>query len=174
MEVTKEKIIKIAVIGVESSGKTTLAKKLSKILNIKYIEEKSRFYLSKKKGIYTEKDVENIAKEQFKANNVEHESMVCDTELLVCKIWYEHKYKKQNKIINTLFEKQQFDIYLLMDNDLEWVFDLLRETPQDEERQLLQKKYIDHLEISKLPYFLISGKGTQRAANALEKLKNIL
>ena len=59
-------MLKIIVTGPESSGKTTLTKKLSKHFKTPYVEEYSRLYLSHLGRNYTKKDVLTIAKEHLK------------------------------------------------------------------------------------------------------------
>ncbi len=57
--------MKIAFIGPESSGKTTLSKYFSSKYNAPLVEEFSREYLSKIQTNYAYSDLEIIAKTQF-------------------------------------------------------------------------------------------------------------
>ena len=54
---------KISIIGPESSGKTTLANSLSKLLKENFIEEYARYYVNKNKN-YTISSLEIIAQKQ--------------------------------------------------------------------------------------------------------------
>ena len=53
-------MIKIAVTGPESSGKTTLSRSLSEHFKTPYITEFSRTYLEKKNGSYNQADLDKI------------------------------------------------------------------------------------------------------------------
>ena len=69
-------------------------------------------------------------------------------------------------------QKQDFDLYLLCDIDLEWTFDPLRENPDLEERKAIFALYQDFLEEINANYFIVSGKGDLRLSHALEAIDN--
>lgn len=68
-------MIKIAILGTESSGKTTLATGLSEHFGIDFVQEFAReyledFYQKQENQKYSLQDIENIAKKQYQ--NIEN------------------------------------------------------------------------------------------------------
>ena len=124
-------MFKIAITGPESTGKSTLAEKLAHHYKTDFIPEYSRTYLENFAGQYTEDDIVEIAKGQYNLILEEEKKsskiLIADTEIVVCKIWVEYVFKHSNKVIDEILKQQNFDLYLLCDIDLPWVYDPLRE-----------------------------------------------
>jgi Predicted ATPase/kinase involved in NAD metabolism len=172
-------MIKIAILGPESTGKSTLSKELSEYFHIDFVPEYSREYLSKLNRKYTFDDVTEIAKKQNQMilEKARHAGkyLISDTEMIVCKIWTEYVYGKTSTFIENAVSEQFFDIYLLCNIDLKWENDPLRENPKLEERESIFKLYINELQRLKANYHIISGEGANRFHNALshiEKFEN--
>ncbi len=168
-------MFKIAITGPESTGKSTLAEKLAKHFNTDYIPEYSRTYLENFEGQYTENDVVEIAKKQheliLKEEDKNPELLIADTEIIVCKIWIEYVFKHPNDTIEELLRRQNFDLYLLCDIDLPWVYDPLRENPNIEERKELFEIYKNTLTKMNVPFGIVSGNDEERVNNSLEIIK---
>ena len=168
-------MFKIAITGPESTGKSTLAEKLAKHFNTDYIPEYSRTYLENFEGQYTENDVVEIAKGQYnlileeEKNNPE--ILIADTETIVCKIWVEYVFKHSNETIDEILKQQDFDLYLLCDIDLPWVYDPLRENPNLEERKELFEIYKKTLTKMNVPFGIVRGDDEERVNNSLEIIK---
>ncbi len=96
-------MLKIAFTGPESSGKTTLSKKIAEILNGEWHEEYAREYLTNLNRSYNQEDLIEIAlKQNEKRINCNSRFQIYDTEMLVIKIWNDFKFKKENQQINDL------------------------------------------------------------------------
>lgn len=173
---SKPKIIKIAITGPESTGKSLLAKQLADHYITDWIPEFARVYLSKIARPYNYNDILEIAKGQVQSAEaiLPMANKICfsDTELLVTKIWCDVKYGTCHPWITENLKKQDFDLYLLMDIDLPWEFDPLREHPH--QRRFLFDRYKTELDKSRFNYRVISGVGEDRLRNALSFLKAIL
>lgn len=165
---------KIALLGPESTGKSSLAKELAKHYKTDYVPEFARAYLSKLERKYNQEDLLEIAKGQLKSIQSSEKRnngyLFIDTELIVIKIWSEFKYKNVHPWILNELSKQDIDLYLLTDIDLDWEPDPLRENPQ--EREHLLNLYEKELKTRKLPYFKVSGQGNQRVLNAINSIDN--
>ena len=165
-------MFKIAITGPESTGKSTLAEKLAHHYNTNFIPEYSRTYLENFAGQYTEDDVVEIAKGQYNLILEEEKKsskiLIADTEIVVCKIWVEYVFKHSNKVIDEILKQQNFDLYLLCDIDLPWVYDPLRENPNIEERKELFEIYKSTLEQMKVPFEIVSGDDEVRVNNAIK------
>ena len=108
---------KIYITGPESTGKTTLAKALAKSLGAPWVPEYARTYLSRLQRQYRKSDLLEIAKAQANwedgARATNNSPIVCDTGMLVLKIWSEYKFGDANKWITKRLEQQRPHLHLL-------------------------------------------------------------
>lgn len=146
--------IKIAFTGPESSGKTTLAKRVAELFNGICIEEYAREYLINKLG-YEQKDLDIIAKNQYENWNVEGDLIIADTELTVIKIWSEYRYNYCSEYILEKYNNQDFDHYFLCKPDIPWEEDPLRENPNN--REELFELYLNELKLSNRRFTILEG-----------------
>lgn len=169
-------MIRVAITGPESSGKTSLAEALSIFYKTPYIPEFARDYLNAKNGVYDYEDLSIIAQGQFDSFSkvkTNQSILLSDTELLVLKIWSEVKYGKVDSLIEQLLSQQQFDLYLLCRPDIPWEYDPLREHP--ESRKELFDVYHNELIKLKLPFIIIEGKEKEiRLNKAIEAIDSLL
>ena len=109
--------MKIIITGPESSGKTSLAKALSVELKGYYIEEYARRYLNELGKPYEFEDILAIAQGQIQleeqAAKAAEGPIICDTGLLVCKIWQQFKYAKLSPWIKENFDRGLHTLVLL-------------------------------------------------------------
>ena len=163
------KVIKIAITGPESTGKSMISEQLANHYCTVWIPEFARYYLKKIDQPYDYDDILEIAKGQVKSEEalmkLANKVIFSDTELLVTKIWCEIKYQKCHPWIIQNFEKQDYDLYLLMNTDLPWQYDPLREHPEMLEE--LFRIYKNELEKHHLNYRIVSGIGGERLKNAI-------
>lgn len=154
-----KQLIRIAVTGPESTGKTTLAEGLAHKLNCLWVPEYAREYIDKINRPYDKHDVENIAHGQIKnlyeAEQKSNKILICDTELIVIKIWMEVKYGNCPEWIINEMKNQKFDLYLLCYPDIPWTFDKQREHPNL--REYLFELYEKELLNLNYNYFIIKG-----------------
>lgn len=170
------KLLKIiAITGPESTGKSQLAQQLATHFNTHWVAEYAREYIDQLNRPYNQKDILNIAKTQYEqiqsAASQCKELLICDTHLLVTKIWSDHKYKECDPWILEHIEKQKIDLYLLCDIDLPWEADPQREHPHL--RNHLFNLYKQNLESYNFNYRIVSGKGSDRINNAIKFVNTI-
>lgn len=163
-------LYKLAIVGPESTGKSMLAEQLAAYYNTKFVPEIARDYLNGLGRNYTENDLLQIAKKQqdaiTKTQSQANLFLFVDTELLVIKIWSQVKYKKVHPWILDQFKEQDFDLFLLTNNDIPWETDPLREHPN--KREYLFNLYEKELKKWGLPYKIIIGIGQERILNAIK------
>lgn len=160
---------KISITGPESSGKTTLALALANHFGFSYVAEYSREYLQFGGKIISSKDLVSIAKMQLEAERQALQSteiIVCDTDILVLKIWNEEKFSPLHPALNALFKYHEYDYTLLCTPDLKWESDPLRENPADRDR--LFELYKRDLLQKKIKFDIITGNGRSRFDKAKE------
>ena len=162
---------KVAFTGPESSGKTTMAEWLAGYFSCNYVDEYAREYLEGKKG-YSLNDIELIANRQFQLNNDVAKPAILDTEMLVLKIWFQEKFRKNSEVIQSLLIRQEIDFYFLCKPDIPWEEDPLRENPLDRDRLFVE--YVQTLNAMELPYRVISGSIENRKKQIKESLQQNL
>ena len=166
---------KIAIIGPESTGKSTLSEDLANHFNTLWVPEYARQYLENLGREYEEADLLEIAKGQVALERrLESEAngfLVCDTTLVVIKVWSEHKYGRCHPWILTRLEQMKYDYFLLTDIDLPWEPDPLREHP--EMRQYFFEQYHQYLETNTFSYKCISGTRSKRLKLAVKAIADI-
>ena len=167
-------LVKIAIIGPESSGKTFLAEKLAAHYNCLWVPEYAREFLEKLNAPYTKQDVEAIAKGQIESEDAAAEKssslLICDTNLLVIKIWMEHKYGDVPQWIEEVIAKRKYHLHLLTAPDIPYENDPLRENP--EMGEYFFGKYLQLLTNLNLNYSVISG--TNRIGQAIEIIQDFI
>lgn len=169
-------LIKIAIVGPESTGKSALAQSLATHFKTDWVHEVARDFLEKLNRSYTALDIEEIARLQLEMEDEKASSangiLFCDTTLLVIKIWMENAFKKSPDWILNSIQSRKYDFYLLTDIDLEWLPDPLREHPH--KRQFFKDWYETELVAMNTNWGLVQGFGEARTVNALSILEKRL
>ncbi len=165
--------LKVALIGPESTGKTSLALFLAKALNGLYITEFARTYIEKLDRPYRYEDLEEIAKTQFEqVTQSSNFIQIIDTELTVIKIWSEVKFAQCSEFILDKINEQKIDLYLLCKPDIPWVYDEQREDPTN--REVLFERYLKEAENQKLNYQIVSGSFDEREKFSLSLIQKLI
>jgi NadR type nicotinamide-nucleotide adenylyltransferase len=167
-------MIKVAITGPESSGKTTLAIGLADHYKVPVIPEFAREYLQELDRDYVQEDLDRIAEGQLRSTcaKVGQQLMISDTEMLVMKVWSEFKYGNCSPYIEQLWDDQQFDLYLLCAPDITYEDDPLRENPED--REELFEIYNSHLEEKGEHFVIISGNHDERLKQAVSAIDDLI
>jgi len=169
-------IKKIAIVGPESTGKSTLSAKLAAYYNTEWVREYAREYLNSINRPYNYDDLKFIAQGQSEEEDRKLEDvqnlLICDTNFLVLKIWSENAFKKCDKFILNELEERKYDLHLLCNIDLPWVPDPQREHPL--KRKYFFDLYEAELKKRKLRYVIIEGKVNERLGAAVEAIDKLL
>jgi nicotinamide riboside kinase len=166
---------RIAITGVESTGKSILSKELAKHFNGALVEEYARTFFNNHTLDYKITDIDTIALEQFKQiqTTVANPLKFIDTEMYMCKIWSEVKFNRCNLQILNACLAQNVDAYIIPDIDLPWQYDPLRECPSLEERTMLMQYYVEHIEQTGKPFIVVSGTGHARWQAAIDFVNSL-
>jgi NadR type nicotinamide-nucleotide adenylyltransferase len=173
MEKKPERIYRIAILGAESTGKTTLARSLALRFNTTWVMEFAREYMSKHDGNYSADDIVAIAKHQLEQEEqliqTAHHFIFTDTEFIIAKVWCEDVFANCPEWLTEQVKNHRYDLYLLTANDLPWVADPVRVNPQ--RRDYFFNLYKRELDEQKLPYEIISGRYEARLLSGINAVK---
>ncbi len=169
----KTAIIKIALFGPESTGKTTLAKQLSEYYETEWVPEFARDYLQEKweenQHICVAEDMLPIAYGQVALENqklsLSKKYLFCDTNLMVTKVFSEMYYGFCDPLLNEAALEHEYDLFFLTDIDVPWEKDDIRDTPEGRETvfSVFKQTLID----TKKPFIILSGNKESRLAKAV-------
>lgn len=172
-------IIKIAVFGPESTGKTTLAKQLAGHFDTVWAPEFARDYLQEKfndAGIVCQpEDIMPIAVGQVAIENAMLQKadkfLFADTCLLQTKVYSELYYNSCDPELDKAARKHKYDLFFLTDIDVPWEKDDLRDRPDGREAIFgIFKKALAH---NKKPFIVLSGDAEARFHKAVSVLENL-
>lgn len=166
-------MIRIAITGPESCGKTTLAVWLQQHLRrTRCIPEYARAFLNERNGQYAWTDLIRFAdflegelRAEFELNAV-----VADTDFYVLAIWFNEKFPSMENPLQKYVQCHSFDLYLLCAPDLAWEPDPLRVNPDD--RWRLFELYEQALIRDGRSFAIIRGEGEDRIRNAAAAIQS--
>ena len=172
-------IIKIAVYGPESTGKTTLSSQLAEHFETVWAPEFARDYLQEKfndAGVICQpKDIMPIAVGQTKAENdalaKANKFLFTDTCLMVTKVYSEMYYDSCDPLLDKAARKHKYDLFFLTDVDVPWEKDDLRDRPED--REMIFERFKKALVDNNKPFITLSGDPETRFVNAVYILNNL-
>ena len=169
-------MLKIAITGPESTGKSTLSQLLARHYNTVWVPEYARSYINSLGRPYTVSDLEAIARGQLaleqealqKAGSI----LFADTDLLVIKIWSEHAFGYCPEWILEKLRQQDYNLCLLMGVDLPWEPDPQREHPHL--RQYFYDWYKRELQELGVNFVEITGQHEERLQLACRHVDALL
>jgi NadR type nicotinamide-nucleotide adenylyltransferase len=192
-------LIKVAVIGPESTGKSTLCELLAQHYNTQWCPEFAREYLLTHGTDYTYDDLLYIAKGQLAMEDEYTQSLVgssesradssvqdselrtlnskllfVDTEMYVMKVWCEFVFGKCHRWVLDKIIERKYDLYLLCNTDLPWVKDELREYPDLKTRDQLYHIYKDIMINQSTPWVDINGDSNERLQKAIKAVDQLM
>lgn len=169
------KIIKIAIIGAESTGKSVLTEQLAEHFNTVFVPEYAReYFLDKPVEGHTLEDIAVIYKKQIQWEREmatrAHKFLICDTNLISGKVWSDVVFKKAPQLIIDQLKHIDYDLHLLCDIDLPWVPDEQRRNEYN--REEIMRMHLYELKNINAVFEVIAGKGEVRLKNAIAAIEN--
>jgi len=168
---------RIALVGTESVGKTTLTEKLSKFYNTPYVHEVGRDYSYRYSDQLTVEHFDQLAMEHFLLTEKLalgcNRLLLIDSEALVTQYYLEMYFKQRSSLIDEIIRRQKFDLCLFLEPDLEWVDDGLRFAGDEKVREknnIHMKEMLDEYGIS---YRSISGDYNNRFVEAKKAIDEL-
>jgi len=167
---------RIAIVGPECTGKTALSSFLAEHFQTLWAPEFARNYLETLNRPYKKQDLTIIAMGQIQLENElaarANKVLICDTNLIVIKIWSEFNYGDCDPEIVKALSTQHYDLQLLTYIDIPWEDDPQREHPH--QRKQLYEIYRSELLNTDAHFIQIKGKERERRTTAIRAIEEIL
>jgi HTH-type transcriptional regulator, transcriptional repressor of NAD biosynthesis genes len=165
----------VVILGTESTGKTTLAEKLSKHFKGSLVLESAREIIANSNDFRLE-DLHLVATEHAqridKITLADSPLIIIDTDIHTTKSYSKFIFEKELDISVDIYNSNRANIYLYLHNDVEYVQDGTRLSERERNlldlshRQVLADHHIDMIEIK--------GNWDERFEKAVEQVNNLL
>lgn len=172
---------KVVIVGTESCGKSTLTRYLAKIYNSTYVEEYGRTMceeLGGCDGIMTREYFPLIAYghklQEFEAIKKANKVVFIDTEATVTQYYSELYAQKNSPIVEAIALEQEYDLWLFLEPDVQWVDDGLRVHGEQEVRKYNNERLKAMLDEKGVSFVSISGSYHDRLMQAITAVNALL
>lgn len=165
---------KVCFFGAESTGKSTMAARMAERYESVFVPEVARELITS--NDFTIDDIRRIGFAQYErvtqALKTANKILFCDTDAITTQIYSQHYL---NAIPDELFELEeriQYDQYFLLDVDVPWVEDGLRDLPhlRKEMSQLFRSELVKR----KIPFIEVKGTWSEREAIVTREIDRML
>lgn len=169
---------RVAVVGPESSGKTTLSRWLATELGATWVPEHARALLEQRGALDRgwPAVLDDIARGQRASEAALARScgglLICDTDLLTTTLWSEALTGAVAPWIAAAAAAARYELTLVCAPDLPFEPDPVRYRP--EERPAFHAALLDRLQAAQRPFVCVSGTGPEREVRALAALRAAL
>ena len=174
---------RVAIVGAESTGKTTLAQALADQYHTVWVPEYGREYTEVNVGPehffdyqWRTEEFTHIAQRQTqmedemaeKANRV----LICDTDALATAIWHERYMRIRSPDVEAIASARRYDLYLLTNNDIPFVQDGIRDG--EHLREWMTRRFGEELQHRPVQWVVLRGTHEQRMRTATVRIDRIL
>jgi NadR type nicotinamide-nucleotide adenylyltransferase len=167
---------RVCIFGPESTGKTTLARRLADHFRTAMVPEYARTLLEAQGGECRAEDMERIARGQVAAEEAlarnANRVLICDTDVLATTIWSEVLFGTCPDWVGAQAEARGQDLYLLLDVDVPWVPDVVRYLPDN--RRAFFERCRQALERLGRRHVIIRGNWDERFEQARRAVEALL
>ncbi|MBI1770134.1 MAG: ATP-binding protein [Bacteroidetes bacterium] len=160
--------------GPESTGKSTMAKRLAEFYKTGFVPEVAREMITS--NDFTMDDIIRIGqaqnqriKEKLKTAN---QILFCDTDLITTQIYSRQYLNEVPKILFDLEEQIHYDKYFLFDIDVPWVADGLRDL--NDQRESMMKIFEGELAKRNIQPVRVKGNWDERETSIKKEVDLLL
>lgn len=173
----------VAILGGESSGKSTLVNKLANIFNTTSAWEYGRDYVFSHLGgdemalQYSDYDKIALGHAQYIDFAVKYANKLAfiDTDFVTTQAFCLYYEGQEHPFVQAMIEAYQFDLVVLLENNTPWVADGLRHLGDEEHRQAFQKLVESLLVKNNIPYVRVeSDNYEERFLRCIELSRKLL
>jgi NadR type nicotinamide-nucleotide adenylyltransferase len=175
----ENKILRIVLIGAESTGKTTLCQALAEHYDTVWVAEYGREHWETKIAAqntpagetpaWTEGEFIHIAEEQQRRENEAaaraSRVLICDTNAFATATWFERYASTRHPEVDAIGARDQVDLYLIASPDVPFVQDGVRDG--ENIREWMHARFLELIGAKGTPHMLITGAWETRLPQAI-------
>jgi NadR type nicotinamide-nucleotide adenylyltransferase len=186
--VSTSRVLRVVLVGAESTGKTTLARRLAAHYQTAWVPEYGRPYweglLPSSTAAYTTADFVHIAEIQQQMEDMlarhANRVLICDTDAFTTWLWHElylgtsgeTTVETDAAAVKAVADRHQHDLHILAGTDIPWEDDGTRDRPG--QRAWFQERFRQELTASGRPFVEVSGSVDERLAKAVAAIDGLL
>ncbi|WP_323839692.1 multifunctional transcriptional regulator/nicotinamide-nucleotide adenylyltransferase/ribosylnicotinamide kinase NadR [Photorhabdus africana] len=173
----------VAILGGESSGKSTLVNKLANIFNTTSAWEYGRDYVFSHLGgdemalQYSDYDKIALGQAQYIDFSVKYANKVTfiDTDFVTTQAFCKRYEGREHPFVQALIDEYRFDLVILLENNTPWVADGLRSLGNEQDRKEFQQLLEDMLKSNNIEYVNVDSPDyDQRFLRCIELIQQLL
>jgi HTH-type transcriptional repressor of NAD biosynthesis genes len=167
--------IKVVILGTESTGKTTLTERLAKYFNCSSVNEAGRDIIANSNSFEFD-DLHLVAFEHAKridkAVLAQSPLIIIDTDIHITKSYANFIFNKTLEISTDTYNSNRANIYLYLNNDVEYFQDGTRLSKV--ERNLLDLSHRQILKDHNIDIIEVKGDWNERFEKAVEQINKLI
>lgn len=175
-------VARIAVVGAESTGTTTLSRALASHYQTAWVPEFGREYYEARvrrgegstpwqTAEFVEIATEQARREDRAAREADR-VLVCDTDPFATEIWHERYVGAPSEAVVAISRNRRYALYILTGTDIPFQQDGFRDGEQI--RDWMHRRFIEELEARRKPYVLLEGGPATRLRQAIINVDEVL
>lgn len=173
--VKPDMVIKVVILGTESTGKTVLTEKLARYYNATAVFEAGRDIIPDSND-FSINDLYLVADEharRIRLSEIKDSPLIIiDTDIHITKSYGRFTFNEVLNFDKHVYEANKADLYLYLSNDVEYVQDGTR--MDEESRNRLDASHRETLKEHYIPYIEVSGNWDERFEKAVEEIDRLI
>ena len=174
-------LLRVCLVGAESTGTTSLAQKLATQYGTLWVPEYGRDYTEARKVAGARYEWKSPEFVHIALKQQEHEDLVarqarrvmfCDTDALATAIWHERYMGSWSNEVEEIAERRQYALYILTEPDIPFVQDRIRDS--ELLRGWMTERFRVELTRRNRPWILVKGPMEERLALATKAVDRLL
>lgn len=168
-------VLKVVILGTESTGKTTLTQKLANHFNCIQVTEAGRD-LIENSNQFEYSDLEKVAIEH--ARRIEnsmignHPLLIIDTDIHITQSYSRFVFNRSLETAPAIYAVNKANLYLYLDKDAPYIQDGTR--LDESQRDLLDESHRSILDQAGIRYITIRGNWEERLEEAIKSVNSLL
>jgi HTH-type transcriptional repressor of NAD biosynthesis genes len=173
--VKRDLVLKVVIVGTESTGKTTLTEDLAAYFNCGKVLEAGRDLIPDS-NTFTIDDLHLVATEHAKrieaAASGDSALVIIDTDIHITQSYCRFTFEKELLVSDEIYNVNRADLYQYLNNDVAYFQDGTR--LHQEERDLLDASHQQVLTDCNIHFVEIKGNWEERFQAAVEQIKSLI
>lgn len=171
-----EAIKKVCFYGPESTGKSTMARRMAELYKTEWVPEVAREFVTS--NDFTIDDIIKIGHAQtnlvLEETKTANKILFCDSDLITTQIYSRYYLKVVPPVLFELEKQIKYDLYFLFDIDVPWVADGLRDLGENDKRKEMFEVFKKELAKRNIEYILVSGNWGERELIIKQEVNKLL